>query len=112
MVLQGGNDTNLKGPRSRKKRMVDGSNWRLWSELPEDLLELIAKSLCAIDYIMFGCVCKGWRLYVAAHRQEFMASQPPLVVLLSSYARRTCYFYSIFDQRLYKAILPNLVGKN
>ncbi|XP_075663610.1 uncharacterized protein LOC142633276 [Castanea sativa] len=40
-----------------------------------------------------------------------MASQPPLVVLLSSYARRTCYFYSIFDQRLYKAILPNLVGK-
>ncbi|KAK7828169.1 hypothetical protein CFP56_030481 [Quercus suber] len=111
MVLQGGSDMNLKGPRSRKKRMVDRSNWRPWSELPEALLELIAKSLCAIDYLMFGCVCKGWRLYVAAQRQEFMASQPPLVVLLSSYARRTCYFYSIFDQRLYKAILPNLVGK-
>ncbi|KAK4603857.1 hypothetical protein RGQ29_012390 [Quercus rubra] len=111
MVLHRGSDMNLKGSRRKKKGMVDNCNCKPWSELPEALLDLITKLLGVIDYLMFGCVCKGWRLYVAAHRKEFMASQPPLVVLLSSYARRTCYFYSIFDQKLYKAILPDLVGK-
>ncbi|XP_030954074.1 uncharacterized protein LOC115976746 [Quercus lobata] len=111
MVLQGGSDLNLKGPRSKKKKMVDTSNWRPWSELHEVLLHLIANQLGAIDYLMFGCVCKGWRLYVAAHRKEFMASQPPLLVFLSTQAKRACHFYSIFDRRLYKAILPSLVGK-
>ncbi|KAM3761578.1 hypothetical protein ACB098_01G278800 [Castanea mollissima] len=111
MVLQGGSDLNLKGPRNKKKKMVDTSNWRPWSELHEVLLHLIANQLGAIDYLMFGCVCKGWRLYVAAHRKEFMASQPPLLVFLSTQAKRACHFYSIFDRRLYKAILPSLVGK-
>ena len=41
-----------------------------------------------------------------------MISQPPLVVFLSDHAQRACYFYDIFDQRLYKATLPNLVGKS
>ncbi|XP_075663569.1 uncharacterized protein LOC142633209 [Castanea sativa] len=111
MVLHRGSDRNLKGSRRKKKGMVDNSNCRPWSELPEALLDLITKSLGVIDYLMIGCVCKGWRLYVGAHRKEFMASQPPLLVLVSSYARRTCYFYSIFDQKLYKAILLDLVGK-
>lgn len=71
MVLQGGSDLNLKGPRNKKKKMVDTSNWRPWSELHEVLLHLIANQLGAIDYLMFGCVCKGWRLYVAAHRKEY-----------------------------------------
>ena len=111
MVLHRGSDMSLKGSRRKKKGMVDNCNCKPWSELPEALLDLITKLLGVIDYLMFSCVCKEWRLYVAAHRKEFMASQPPLVVLLSSYARRTCYFYSIFDQKLYKAILPDLVGK-
>nr|POE67345.1 hypothetical protein CFP56_76955 [Quercus suber]POE97349.1 hypothetical protein CFP56_31041 [Quercus suber] len=93
--------------------MVDTNNWRPWSELHGVLLHLIANQLGVIDYLMFGCVCKGWRLYVAAHRKEFMASQPPLLVFLSTQAKRACHFYSIFDfdRRLYKAILPSLVGK-
>ncbi|KAF3944618.1 hypothetical protein CMV_028934 [Castanea mollissima] len=111
MVLQGGSDLNLKGPRNKKKNMVDTSNWRPWSELHEVLLHLIANQLGAIDYLLFGCVCKGWRLYVAAHRKEFMASQPPLLVFLSTQAKRACHFYNIFDRRLYKAVLPSLVGK-
>ena len=39
-----------------------------------------------------------------------MASQPPLVLLLSWNARGASYFYSIFDQRMHKAILLNLIG--
>ena len=64
MVLQRCSDKNVKGPRNKNKRLVDNSNWRPWSELPEDLVHLITKQLGAIDYLMFGCVCRGWRLYV------------------------------------------------
>ena len=88
------------------------ANWRPWPELPEELLDLITKSLGAIDYLMFGCVCRAWRLYVATYRKEFMASQPPLYFFLSKRANKVCYFYGIFDHRLYKAILPNLKGKS
>ena len=112
MAPGGCSDMNLKGSRSKKKKMVDNSNWRPWSELPVGLLDQITKSLGAIDHLMFGCVCRRWRLYAVAHRQEFMISQPPLVVFLSDHAQRACYFYDIFDQRLYKATLPNLVGKS
>ena len=112
MVLQGDSDINLRRPRNKKKRLVDNSNLRPWSELPEALVHQITKQLGAIGYLMFGCVCRGWRLYVVAHRQEFMASQPPLVVFLSTLAKRACYFYSIFDQKTYKATLPNLIGKS
>ena len=92
MVPQGGSGFNL----------MDAS---------DDLLDLMTKPLGAIDYLIFGCVCKRWRSYVAEFRQKFMASQPSLVVLLSPYARKYCYFYSTFDQSLYKVKLPDLVGK-
>ena len=91
MVPQGGSGFNL----------MDAS---------DDLLDLMTKPLGAIDYLIFGCVCKRWRSYAAQFRQKFMASQPPLVVLLSPYARKYCYFYSIFEQSLYKVKLPDLVG--
>lgn len=59
MALQRGSYINLTEPRSKKKRRVDNSDWRPWSDLPEALLDLIMQSLGAIDYLMFGCVCKG-----------------------------------------------------
>ena len=34
--------------------------WRPWSELHEVLLHLITNQLGAIDYLMFGSICKGW----------------------------------------------------
>ncbi|XP_050258252.1 uncharacterized protein LOC126703326 [Quercus robur] len=111
MVLQGDSVINLKGLRSKKKKMVDNSNRRPWSELPDALRYMITKLLGTIDYLMFGCVCRAWRLYAVANRQEFMASQPPLVMFMPNRSKRACYFYNIFDGRKYKAKLPNLVGK-
>ena len=46
MVPQGGSGFNL----------MDAS---------DDLLDLMTKPLGAIDYLIFGCVCKRWRSYVA-----------------------------------------------
>ncbi|KAK7839091.1 hypothetical protein CFP56_018790 [Quercus suber] len=85
MLLLGDCDINLKGLRSKKKKMVDNSDWRPWSELPEALLYLITKMQ---------------RLYVVAYKQEFMASQPPLVIFMSNRSRRACYFHNIFDRRM------------
>ncbi|KAL4653618.1 hypothetical protein ACB092_01G317700 [Castanea dentata] len=112
MELQGASDINLKGPRSKKKKLDEYNNWRPWPDLPEPMLDLITKSLGPIDYLMFGCVCRTWRSYVATYKKGFLASQPPLVLFLSTHARRACYFYSIFDRKLYKAIPPNLIGKS
>ncbi|XP_023901298.1 uncharacterized protein LOC112013148 [Quercus suber] len=108
MELQGGSGRR----RSKKKKMVDNNNRRPWSELPEALLHQITKWLGAIDYLLFACVCRTWRLYALANKQWFMASQPPFVVLfLTRGPKKFCYFYSIVDQRCFKALLPNLIGK-
>ena len=85
MVLRGGSDIKLRQPRSKKEKMVDNSKLRPWSELHEALLRLITKQLGAIDYLMFGCVCRGWTLHVTTHWQEFMASN---LQFLSSYQRK------------------------
>ncbi|KAL4653609.1 hypothetical protein ACB092_01G316900 [Castanea dentata] len=111
MVLQANSDINLSRPRSKKKKMVDDSDWRSWSELPEALLHQITKGLGAIDYLIFACVCRTWRFYALAYKQDFMASQPPLVLFFSRQWKKFCYFYSILDQRWYKALLPSFVGK-
>ena len=103
MVVQGSSDINLKGARSKKKKLDEYNNWRPWPDLPEPMLDLITKSLGPIDYLMFGCVCRTWRSYVATYKKGFLASQPPLVLFLSTHARRACYFYSIFDRKLYLA---------
>ncbi|KAF3966444.1 hypothetical protein CMV_009460 [Castanea mollissima] len=55
---------------------------------------------------------KTWRSYVETYKKGFLASQPPLVLFLSTHAKRACYFYSIFDRKLYKAILLYLIGKS
>ena len=82
--------------------MVDNNNWP-WLELLEDLLHQITKWLGAIDYLLFACVYRTWRLYAFANKQGFMASQPPLIVLfLSPEQKKFCYFYSIVDQRWFK----------
>ena len=109
--MVGISDINLQGPLGEKKNMADNNNWRPWSELPGALLDLITKPLSAIEYLMFGCVCSTWRSFVAEYRREFMASQPPLALFLSKNAR-IAYFYSLFDQRLYKKIFPNVTGKS
>lgn len=50
-----------------------------WSQVPTDLLELIAKKLVLIaDYIHFRAVCKSWR---SAALPANLRPQPPLLLL-------------------------------
>ncbi|KAI4305572.1 hypothetical protein L6164_028933 [Bauhinia variegata] len=103
---------SLNGTGHKVMKMAEVRDWRPWSDLPEDLIGLIAKHLGMIDYILFGCVCKSWKSYVSAHRQDFMASQSPHILLLPAYIRSSCCFlYNISDKKNYKALLPSLIGK-
>ncbi|XP_021299338.1 uncharacterized protein LOC110427998 [Herrania umbratica] len=95
---------------SRKRRAIEGDNCSQWSELPAVLLELILNRLGAIEFLIFACVCKPWRAVAIALKQEFMASHGPLVFLMPTKARKYCYFYNIFDDRLYRTALPHLAG--
>ena len=87
MVLLGDSDINLKGLRSKKKKMVDNSDWRPW-------LDKVARYYRPSH--VWLCL-RTQRLYVVSYRQEFMASQPPPVFFMSNRSRRACYFHNIFD---------------
>lgn len=102
--------TDFSAGRRKRKIVVEAGNCTQWSELPADLLESILKRVGVIDYMMFACVCKSWRSFSVAFKQEFMASQAPLVFLVSKNARKHCYLYNIFEKRLFRAELPHLSG--
>ena len=79
-----------------------------WSDLPHELLyEITKKSLSVIDYLILGSVCRGWKSFAEEYKKEFMASQTPLALFFSS---KAISFYSIFDQRLYKVLLPSPIS--
>ncbi|XP_022775508.1 F-box/kelch-repeat protein At1g57790-like [Durio zibethinus] len=109
MDLQRVDDTDFSGG-SRKRMEIEVGNCSRWSELPADLLVVILKQLGVIEFLLFACVCKSWRFVAIALKQEFMASQSPLVFLMPTKARKYGYFYNIFDNGLYKAGLPHLAG--
>ena len=112
MVMQGDSDINLKGLRRKKKKMVDNRNRRPWSELPDTLLYMITKLLGTIDYLMFGCVCRAWRLYAVANRQEFMASQPPLVMFMPNRSKRVVASITSLMEGSIRQNSPTLLAKS
>ncbi|XP_061993300.1 F-box protein At2g05970-like [Rosa rugosa] len=62
---------------SHAKKTTDQPNW---SELPADLLELILKSLTAVDIIRFKAVCTSW-MYATKY---YPLPQPPWLMLPSN----------------------------
>ncbi|CAL5368483.1 unnamed protein product [Camellia sinensis] len=84
---------------------------RSWANLPGDMLGMISKRLNFIDNLSFGGVYKSWSSVSIAHKENFLASQPPLIFLIAVYAKQACSLYNIFDKQKYKTMLPNLVGR-
>ncbi|XVE67749.1 hypothetical protein DITRI_Ditri09bG0013200 [Diplodiscus trichospermus] len=112
MALQRGDDaaTDFYGDSSKRKKMIEVGNCSMWSELPDVSLELILRQVGVIEFLLCACVCKSWRSVVIAIKQEFMAAQGPLVFLMTTSPRKYCYFYNVFDKRLYRTSLPHFPG--
>ncbi|KAJ7970912.1 F-box protein [Quillaja saponaria] len=99
--------TRSRKRKSRKRKTSDHTNLRLWSELPDDLLNLITKDFNVREYFLLGRVCKSWKSYTEAYMKDFLASQPPLIMILSRYAKKSCYLHNIYESTMYQAQLPN-----
>ncbi|KAK1424960.1 hypothetical protein QVD17_20302 [Tagetes erecta] len=91
-------------PKTNEK---DCDSTTSWSNLCHDILLLIIPHLGVIDFILFSCVCKLWRMIALSNRNMFMLSQPPLHVRFSKQAakRKQCFLEDI-EGRKFKTILP------
>lgn len=106
---------------SSDNNKVDGCGMerRPWSNLPDLALHAIAMKLSSpFALCVFAGVCRSWRSVAKSHKSDFIASQPPLLLLLpdirppskkrqkiplptsssSSYFR----FYSVIENQIYK----------
>ncbi|XP_057982723.1 probable F-box protein At4g22060 [Malania oleifera] len=105
------NRKSLKKPSRKRLKTDDSCNWRPWSDLPEDLLDMISKRLGMVDYLAFGGVCKRWRSLVEECKRNFMDSQPPHIVIISTHAKKTCSLKNMADGKRFKTMLPHFAGK-
>ncbi|KAK9273460.1 hypothetical protein L1049_018270 [Liquidambar formosana] len=82
-----------------------------WSQLPDDLLKLIARQLHSIeDYVRFGAVCRSWHWIFL---QKDCSSYPklPWMVLRREENSDICGFYSPFSDKVYNIHLPEIRGR-
>ncbi|XP_031259301.1 probable F-box protein At4g22060 [Pistacia vera] len=92
--------------RSNQARRVHCKRSSAWADLPEELLEIISRSLNIVDYQNLGRVCRSWRLFYSEFKQSFLTSHSPLIVYASTRAKKYCYFFDIATRMKYKTKLP------
>ncbi|GLT33131.1 hypothetical protein SLA2020_077440 [Shorea laevis] len=106
--LKSGNKNTSKQRCKRNARKE--CTWRPWSDLPGELLSDITKGLSVADYLSFGRVCRNWRSITVSSKREFLESQAPLVLVISSHARKTCFFFDMSSRDTYRTVLPKFSG--
>ncbi|KAF5200455.1 hypothetical protein FRX31_009954 [Thalictrum thalictroides] len=78
-----------------------------WSELNEDLLEMVAKRLYSIeDFYNFGGVCSSWRSVTLSIRKHKNTTLPWLM-LVSDFEDTHRDFYSVVENKTYRSNYPN-----
>ncbi|XP_010909528.2 F-box protein At2g26160 [Elaeis guineensis] len=82
-----------------------------WSELPNDILGLIAdRLLFLLDLYHFASVCTSWRP-IALEKRHLSCQRPPLLMLPYEEDSATCSFISISNMETCKIFLPELRNK-
>ncbi|XWS49914.1 hypothetical protein CRYUN_Cryun12cG0044000 [Craigia yunnanensis] len=83
-----------------------------WSELPSDLLLLIAKRLvCMEDFLAFGAVCTSWLLAADKNNFEPSQQQPPWLMLAKRKNKIFHEFLSLTTHKIYKLSIRDDNGK-
>ncbi|XP_031252130.1 uncharacterized protein LOC116110027 [Pistacia vera] len=80
-----------------------------WADLPQELLEIISKSLNIVDYENLGRVCRSWRLFYSEFKQSFLKSHSPFIVYASARVKKYCRFFDIATRMKYKTKLPRCI---
>ncbi|XP_057958288.1 F-box protein SKIP23-like [Malania oleifera] len=82
-----------------------------WSNLPDDLLKLIARHLHSIkDYVRFGGVCRSWHL-VTLQKDCSSCSKLPWLMLMEKENNDMRGFYCPSSERVYEILLPEIHGR-
>ncbi|KAH7560519.1 hypothetical protein JRO89_XS10G0036800 [Xanthoceras sorbifolium] len=97
--------------RKKRKKTCNDVSHRGWADLPVELLGTIYSTLTIVDFLNFGKVCSSWRLSFSFLKQNFMNVHAPLVMYISSRAKKSCHFYDISTRVKYETKLPTFVGK-
>ncbi|XP_031257986.1 uncharacterized protein LOC116116024 [Pistacia vera] len=95
--------------RSNQARWLQYKRSSSWADLPQELLEIISKSLNIVDYQIPGRVCRSWRLFYSELKQSFLTSHSPLIVHASARAKKYCHFFAIATRMKYKTKLPRCI---
>ncbi|KAH7560471.1 hypothetical protein JRO89_XS10G0028200 [Xanthoceras sorbifolium] len=104
-------DEPQKQCRKRRKKICNDVSHRGWADLPVELLVTIYSTLTIVDFLKFGKVCSSWRLSFSIFKQNFMNVHAPLVMYISSRAKKSCHVYDISTRVKYETKLPTCVGK-
>lgn len=82
-----------------------------WSKLPNELWRLIAGKLRLIeDYLRFGGVSRSWHL-ITLEKESYSCSELPWVMLTENEASGIRGFHSLFGNKIYKLLLPEICGR-
>ncbi|KAJ0021205.1 hypothetical protein Pint_30919 [Pistacia integerrima] len=98
---------NNRGSNQARRLHYKRSSY--WDDLPQELLEIISKSLNIVEYRNLGRVCRSWRLFYSEFKQSFLTSHSPLVVHASAQVNKYCYFFDIATGMEYKRKLPRYI---
>ncbi|XP_031258509.1 uncharacterized protein LOC116116584 [Pistacia vera] len=99
-------DNNRRSNEARRVRYKRSSSW---ADLPQELLEIVSKSLNIVDYRNLGRVCRSWRLFYSEFKQSFLTSHSPLVAHASGRVNKYCYFFDLATGMEYKRKLPRYI---
>ena len=99
---------NVENILRQEKKELHG----LWSELPQDLLDLISAHLFVADFSTFRAICKSWRSKTPIYRPpptllKFPHSDSPCLMSLGG---NKCKIYHPIYNSTYHMDIPVLLG--
>ncbi|KAF5201317.1 hypothetical protein FRX31_009094 [Thalictrum thalictroides] len=91
---------------STSSSIKQAESYSNWSELPVDLLEMVAKKLTSIeDLYSLGGVCHSWR-YVGLSIRKSKNKTLPWLMLTANYTHTHRDFFSVAENKTYTSNYP------
>ncbi|CAH1435870.1 unnamed protein product [Lactuca virosa] len=82
-----------------------------WLYLNHDLLSIVMMQLGVIDFLAFSGACKSWRSVALSNWKTFMASKPPILLLIPLSGNNDMLYWLVDSEgKDFKTIIPHSAG--